>query len=47
MKNREAYPKMEIVLSLMAFFLVEQTLGGNIASEEDPYIEGGKTIIVN
>lgn len=41
MKNRE------IFLSLMAFLLIEQTVGGNFATEEDPYIEGGKTIIVN
>ena len=30
----------------MAFLLIEQTVGGNFATEEDPYIEGGKTIIV-
>lgn len=46
MKNREVYLKVEIFLSLMAFLLIEQTVGGNVASEEDPYIEGGKTIIV-
>ena len=30
----------------MVFLLIEQTVGGNFATEEDPYIEGGKTIIV-
>ena len=38
---------MEFFWSLMAFLLIEQTVGRNIESEEDPYIEGGKTIIVN
>ena len=47
MKNRKVYPKMGFFLSFMAFLLIEQTVGGNFASEEDPYIEGGKTIIVN
>jgi len=47
MKNRENYPKIELFLSLMVFLLIEQTVGGSFASEEDPYIEGGKTIIVN
>lgn len=30
----------------MAFLLIQQTVGKNIGSEEDPYIEGGKTTIV-
>ena len=37
---------METFLSLMAFLLIQQTVGENIGSEEDPYIEGGKTTIV-
>lgn len=47
MKNRGAHRKMEILLSLMAFLFIEQTVGGNIGPEGDPYIEEGKTIIVN
>lgn len=42
MKNREAYPKMEIFLSLVALLFIVQSVGGNIASEGDPYIEGGQ-----
>lgn len=43
MKNRVVrYPKV-----VMAFLLIAQTVGGNVSSEEDPYIEGGKNIIVN
>ena len=45
-KKREPNRKMETFLSLMAFLLIQQTVGENIGSEEDPYIEGGKTIIV-
>lgn len=45
-KKREPNRKMETLLSLMAFLLIQQTVGENIGSEEDPYIEGGKTIIV-
>lgn len=45
-KKREPNRKMETFLSLMAFLLIQQTVGENIGSEEDPYIEGGKTTIV-
>ena len=46
MKSREVYPKVEMFLLVMTSLLTAQTVSGNVASEEDPYIEGGKTIIV-
>lgn len=46
-KKREPNRKMETFLSLMAFLLIQQTVGENIGSEEDPYIEGGKLSLLN
>ena len=46
MKSREVYPKVEMFLLVMTSLLTAQNVSGNVASE-DPYIEGGKTIIVN
>ncbi len=43
----KAYRKIEVVIALIAFLLIVQSVGENTGMKEDPHIEEGKTIDVN